>query len=185
VIVPKKKALVILKKLLETASRQGQTCVDETLHRNFIDEMGGSMKKASLILGVLLVLLAVLAGCGKSSSSSGAAKPTITISNLSPTTATFTHNSGTTTLTFTYEATGYNGNVTSHFEAFDNTGALAETNDTPVMSTTGLTPPIQVNHGITVDTSGMAAGDHGTYALSLTDSAGGFSNKLTGTWTVN
>jgi len=104
--------------------------------------------------------------------------PAIGISNLSPTHITFQHNSGTVSVTLTFDETVYILNPTVHWVLLDNSGDLIQATSTAISTPSD----IKITVSFAVPTSRLAAGSSGSFQVYLTDSTGKFSDMLEGSW---
>jgi|SRR5208337_618717 len=126
-------------------------------------------------LALMIFLLCFGGGCGNSADN----PDSISIYNLSPTSITLIHNSGTTTVTLTFNAAGFSDNPTANFVLLNSSGQNVQTLYVLIPNPSGS---IAVSFGI--DTTKLAAGSSGTFQVALTDDTGGVSNTLIGTWSA-
>lgn len=146
---------------------------------------GGYMKKSNdlLRLASLTLMISIVgfgAGCGNSNNL-GLSGNHISISNLSPTEKTFQHDSGTTTVTLTFNATDFSQNPTVYWTLLDNTGKVIQSTSSIVQASSPSVITVTVN----VNTSQLVAGSSGSYRVYMTDETGGISNVLGGSWSAS
>jgi len=126
-------------------------------------------------LALMIFLLCFGGGCGNNNSN----PDSITIFNLSPTSIILIHNSGTTTVTVTFNASGFSDFPTAYFVLLNSSGQTVQT--LPDLITN---PSSSMVAAFSIDTTNLAAGSSGSFQVYLTDDSGGVSNTLPGTWSA-
>jgi hypothetical protein len=125
-------------------------------------------------LALMIFLLCFGGGCGGSGDSVGS----ISIYNLSPTSITLIHNSGTTIVNLTFNAAGFSGYPTASFVLINSSGLGLQAPQFVLITN----PSGSIAVAFSIDTTNLAAGSSGFFQVGLTDDTGAISNTLGGTW---